>query len=118
MADERVTLKFQVGMSPYQAGETASFSVSEAKIILTRKLATVVDGHHRLGLETPEVEQAEAEAEVETEEQDTTLIIDYDELIRAELMKIAGERGLEYSTRATKADLVELLRSDDNERAG
>ncbi len=97
MAD-KVVLKFRVGMAPYQAGEVAAFTSREAEKILARRVATVVDGHHRVAA----VEQALPELASDEP--------NLEELTKAELQDRCAALGLEYTARMTKAALLDLLR--------
>ncbi len=80
-----MVLRFRVGMAPYQAGETASFTSREAEKILARNIAVVVE---------PEPEP------------------DFEEMTKAEMMKQAASLGLTYNARMTKAELLDLLRGE------
>lgn len=57
-----------------------------------------------------EVVQAVKEETVKEEEKEQEEDIDYNEFTKAELSEMLDEKGIEYTTRDTKAELIKLIK--------
>lgn len=99
----KVTIRFKHGMSPYQAGETASFDEAYAARIVKNGYAVYVEAAAEQAIPpAPSKDEDSAAATVPRSFEDYTL---------SELKEMATKAGIEFDNRIRKAELIELLSS-------